>query len=124
MFARSTLAALAIAAALAAAPAAFAQPAPGAPAVGAPSGTAPEHHRKHGSADMRALQSLSLNATQKQQIADLVRADRAAGRPADRAAWKARHLALRGKIEGLLTPEQRTAFEANLKAHRPAKTAS
>lgn len=104
------------AAMLAASVAASAQSAaPSAPS--APAGA--HHHHHHGW--RAALAQLALTTDQKTRIDALVRADRSAletsadaGTPAGRAAYRAK---LRSDIETVLTPDQKTQFEASMTHH-------
>jgi Spy/CpxP family protein refolding chaperone len=60
------------------------------------------------------LRSLGLNDAQKQQIRTAVRQTR----EADRAALRANAEKLRGQIDGILTPAQRTQLRTKLERER------
>ena len=115
---RRLIASAALIAAFAAPLAAFAQQAP-APVAGSP---APERHH-HGGPFMRALRTLDLSASQRQQIEDAMAQTRQANRNADESTRRANREKQRAQIETILSPEQRARFQAELqKQHgrRPA----
>jgi Spy/CpxP family protein refolding chaperone len=112
------LGALAFAAALALPTVACAQQGPAQPNNGAPA--AAGHHRGGPAA---ALEGLNLTPDQRDQIKAAIRADRAAakssdGQQPDPATRKANREKMIGDIEQVLTPDQRTQFETNLRAMR------
>jgi Spy/CpxP family protein refolding chaperone len=109
VFRNRFVAVAALAAALAVPAAAFAQ-AP--PPAGAPA-TAPHHHN-----GMRAaLGQLNLSPAQKSQLDGVfaqAKQMRQANQTADPATRKANRDAMIGKIDAILTPDQRTQFHASL----------
>lgn len=102
--------------------AAFAQTAPAAPAA-AEATAAPamgaNHHRKNKM--MSALRELNLSDDQKAKIKGFM----TSYRDARSSATPETREALRGQIEGVLTADQRTQFEARMRPHvEPAATPS
>lgn len=125
---RLNLGAFALAVALVVPLAASAQTAPvppaGGPAAGAPAGPQAGYRGHHRKGFAHALRGLNLSAAQKQQIAGFMKAARTNMRSAgtvDPQARRANMLALRRQIDGVLTPEQRTQFQANLSRERDMK---
>ena len=119
MFIPRFLTSIALAATLVAPVAACAQQAPPPPA--AAQDAAPGGHRHHGNPMRRALAKLNLSDTQKQQIHDAMKQSREANRNADGATRKANRERLRGQIDAILTPDQRTQLRGELqqmRAHR------
>lgn len=123
MFSTRFLAAATLAVGLAVPAAAFAQT-PGAP-VPPPAGASAHHHHHHHRGALRAaLGKLNLNAAQKSQLAAVfaqAKQQRQANRTADPATRKANAQQFRSRIDGILTPAQRTQFHAALqqaRAHR------
>ncbi len=103
------------AAALFASSAAIAQTASPAPAAAqasmAPEAGAPHHH--HRNKMMSALRQLNLSEDQKAKLKEIMtsyRASRSSATPES-------HEQMRSQVEGVLTPAQRTQFEAAMKAH-------
>ncbi len=102
---------------------AFAQTAPAAPAAAAPAASAapqtwPAHHHHHKNRMLSALRQLNLSDDQKSKIKGFMTAfrdSRSSTTPETRAQ-------LRGQIEGVLTPEQRTQFEAQMKPNPAANS--
>ncbi len=110
--------AFALVALLAALPlAALAQAAPPAPAPApAPTAGAPvQHHRWR---YMQAVRALTLSPDQKQQIMGFVRDTKAANQGADRPTRHANVKKLRGEIDGVLTPDQRSQVQTQLEQPR------
>jgi Spy/CpxP family protein refolding chaperone len=109
----------ALVAALAAPLAASAQSAP--PPAPSPSagphgdwhGGRPRHH-SHRNPYLHALRSLNLNDAQKQQVRTAFQQMR----EADRAAMRANAEKLRGQIDAILTPAQRTQLRTTLEQER------
>ncbi len=102
--------------------AAFAQTTPAAPAAAeasaAPAMAAHPHHKNK---MMSALRELNLSDDQKTKI----KAYMTSYRDARSSATPETREALRGQIEGVLTPDQRTQFEAQMKPHmQPAAAPS
>ena len=93
---------------------AFAQAAPGAPAApatdasAAPDTAAPHHHKNK---MMAALRELNLSDDQKAKVKGFMTSFRDAR---DSATPETRKQ-LRDQIEGILTPDQRTQFDAQMK---------
>lgn len=116
---RHHLGTLALLAAFAMPLAASAQTFPNPGAAGpAPSAQQPPHHH-HRNPYMRAMRGLGLSAAQRQQIAGIMKASRAASKGADPQTRRANRLAMRQQIDGVLTPDQRTQFHAKLaQAHQ------
>jgi Spy/CpxP family protein refolding chaperone len=90
--------------------AASAQSAPPAPAA------QPHHHGGW----MHALHSVNLTADQRAQIKSLAKQTRADNQNADPATKRANIQKLRAQIDGLLTPDQRSQFQAAIAAQRAA----
>ena len=94
--------------------AAFAQTAPASPAAAdAPAAPAMNAHPHHKNKMMSALRELNLSDDQKTKIKGFMtsyRSSRSSANPETREA-------LRGQIEGVLTADQRTQFEAEMKPH-------
>jgi Spy/CpxP family protein refolding chaperone len=87
------------------------------PVAPATTTTAGEHRHHGGGLNRRALQGITLSDSQKSQIAQLRAAYKTAhpkGSTPDPAARKA----LRDQMLGILTPDQRTQYEANMKTLR------
>lgn len=130
MFHRTYLGPIALAGALlGTSVAAFAQgqaPAPVAPAASATTGPAMNghHHRRGGW--RAALEGLTLTADQKTKIDSIMRADqeayRAGGNDQSPEARMAARAKMRTDVENVLTPDQKTQFEATLKYHRSPTT--
>ncbi len=114
---------LAIAAVLTAPVAAVAQTAASPmPAMSAaPMAGSYHHHRRP--ALMRALDSLDLTPTQKQQIATFRSQQRQANQNADASTKRANAQKMRSQIMGILTPDQQTQLHAEMRharGHAPA----
>ena len=110
----------AIAAVLAVPFAAQAQTAPSGPVNGAP-GAHAGHHR---SPFMHALRSLNLSPDQKAQIKSISMQSREANKNADPSTRKANRAKLEQQINGILTPQQRTALSAEIAREKAAAPAS
>jgi len=117
---RSLLPLLALALALPVAASAQTSPQapPAPPAAGAPDapGAMPHHH--HQNRYMTALRTLALSSDQKQQIRGFIRDTRTANQGADPQTKHANVKKLRGEIDGILTPDQRTQLHAALMQQR------
>ena len=122
LFSTRLLAAATLAAGLAIPAAAFAQT-PVAP-VPPPAGAPAAHHHHRGGAMRAALGKLNLSAAQHAQIAAVfaqAKQQRQANRTADPATRKASAQQFRSRIDGILTPAQRTQFHTAMqqaRAHR------
>ncbi len=90
---------------------AFAQTAPSSADASAAPATGAHHHHKNKM--MSALRELNLSDDQKAKIKGYM----TSYRDARSSATPETREALRGQIEGVLTPDQRAQFEARLKAH-------
>jgi Spy/CpxP family protein refolding chaperone len=112
------LAAAVLAASLTVPAAAFAQQAPG-PAPAAAPGQPGQHHGRHHNGFRTALAGLNLSAAQKSQIDQIFAQSRGQNKGADPATRKANRARMRGQVEAVLTPSQRTQLQAALQqAHR------
>ncbi|HZO94120.1 MAG TPA: hypothetical protein VFB22_10115 [Candidatus Baltobacteraceae bacterium] len=121
MFIPRFLTSIALAATLAVPVAACAQQAPP-PAASAQDAAPGAHHHHHRFNPMRAaLAKLNLSDAQKHQIRDAMKQSREANRNADDATRKANREKLRGEIDAILSPDQRTQLRSELqqmRAHR------
>ena len=68
---------------------------------------------------MRIMRGLNLTATQKQQIAGIMKNARGTSKNADQQTRRANTRAMRQKIESVLTDAQRTQLRAKLAQVRP-----
>jgi Spy/CpxP family protein refolding chaperone len=93
-------------------------PAPGGAAAPAPAAKAHHGHNRHNSY-MRIMRGLNLTATQKQQIAGIMKNARGTSKDADQQTRRANTRAMRQKIESVLTDAQRTQLRAKLAQVRP-----
>jgi Spy/CpxP family protein refolding chaperone len=73
---------------------------------------------RFGSPFMRALRTLDLSASQRQQIEDAVAQTRQANRNADESTRRVNRERLHAQIDAILSPEQRVQFQAELQKQR------
>jgi Spy/CpxP family protein refolding chaperone len=71
-------------------------------------------HHPHRNPYLHALRSVNLSAAQKQQVRKAFEQMRAA----DRTAMRANAEKMRGQVEAILTPAQRTELRSNLERER------
>ena len=122
MFSNRFLGVAALAAALVFPAAALAQQAPPAPGAPLPSGAPGQpgmHHGRHQHGGFRAaLRGLNLSAAQNAQIQQILAQAHGQNRNADPATRKANREKVHAQIEAVLTPAQRTQFQAALQQMR------
>lgn len=95
--------------------AASAQVVPAPPANGAP---AQAGHAHRVSPYMHALRSLNLSDSQKSQIRSIMQSYRQKNKGVDRTTRRANTKQMRADIVNVLTPDQRTALQQNLRQMR------